>query len=176
MSKTFRIATGFLAGSCLALAACGSDPEPASTDEVTDPMPGPDGSVVAGVEPRVAGEEPNVALLGPIGDAGAIELGDVTGSCSFEYDGESILIAGAENVENARGKGVIRVNGEPRVLTGSQPRGASEIEAGPSMTDGEYEVSIDRGEGQGKQWRATLTASKQMDDPVTYDGVWDCSV
>ncbi|MCP9223336.1 hypothetical protein MKP08_11295 [Erythrobacter sp. LQ02-29] len=176
-----------LAGLAMAgLVACGDSTadrklpggEPAQTEA------GQDTNVVPGVEPKVSGSEPAVAVLQPIGKNVDVDLGPNLGGCKFEKDDAVLLIAGAPDDTNARGMGVIKVGGVDRLMTGTTPGGPPAIDAGPTMTDGEYTVTVERGSGDGKsvgaessQWPADLIVRKDMANERRYaDGTWTCGV
>ena len=168
-----------LAVPALALAACDSDPvQPEQGDNAAVPEadPGPE----AGIQPKVAVEDAGEPMLMPLGDGPGIDAG--TQPCEFEWQDNTIFIASAPGDANSRGKGVIKIDGVDRILTGDRLYGPDGIAAGPTMTDGEFEVSVERAEGEGslegdrRSWDAQLVARLNMDASRNYEGgKWVCA-
>ena len=167
----------------LALAACGSDD--GVTDEAREEAPGETGVAVDNIaDEKAVGADAAVPLLEPLGDEQSVDLGPTLGACSFEHEGDLLFIAGAPDESNARGNGVIQVAGRDRLLAGADMNGPEGINDGPTMTDGEYTVTIERGAGDGEvlgiestRWPAELIVRKDMANEVRYaPGTWTCGV
>ena len=130
--------------------------------------------------PRGAGEEPVLEAIGPDHTA---ELGPTLGGCAFTRQGETLFIAGAPDEENARGCGVVQIGGLERVLVSEQSGGPDYINAGPTMTDGEFTVAVRRaGSGlaiglDSTQWPADLAIRQGVESERLYKrGTWTCGV
>ncbi|GGD52282.1 hypothetical protein GRI62_05540 [Erythrobacter arachoides] len=174
-----------LTASALLLSACGNDVDDGDVeDQAREDAPEEAGVAVDGIaSEQVEGIDNPVPVLQNIGDV-SVNLGPTLGGCSFEHNGETLFIAGAEDNRNARGNGVIQVSGVDRLLAGADLTGPAGIDAGPTMTDGEYTVTVERGAGQGTafgvesaRWPAELVVRKDMKNEVRYaPGTWTCGV
>ena len=169
--------------SSLVLAACGSDD--GVTDEAREEAPDETGVAVDNIaNEKAVGADAPVPVLEPLGDTSSVDLGPTLGACTFEKDGDTFFLAGAEDDAKARGKGVIQVGGRDRLLAGTDMTGPEGIDAGPTMTDGEYTVTVERGAGEGEpfgtesvRWPAELVVRKDMANEVRYaPGTWSCGV
>ena len=167
----------------LALAACGSDD--GVIDEAREEAPNETGVAVDNIaDEKAVGADAAVPLLEPLGDELSVDLGPTLGGCSFEHEGDVLFIAGAPDEDKARGNGVIQVAGRDRLLAGAEMTGPAGIDAGPTMTDGEYTVTVERGTGEGEafgtestRYPAELIVRKDMANEVRYaPGTWTCGV
>ncbi|RPF70382.1 hypothetical protein [Aurantiacibacter spongiae] len=188
MSGPLRLVT-ILAFSAATLAACndGADPEQglAIADEAREEAPDETGVAVDNIaSERVEGIDDPIPALEELGDPDDLDLGEMVGACSFASNDKVLFIAGSEGSDRARGRGVIQIAGRDRVLAGADMTGPEGIMDGPTMTDGEYTVTIDRGSGDGERvgaestrWPAELVVSKDARSDVRYaPGTWTCGV
>lgn len=177
-----------LAFGLLALAGCGeSEPEvdetdiSAETEEAPEELGEAAGNNANGDSQGIDDGQPT---LEPIGSGLEVDIGPTLGGCSFEYEGQVILVAGADANANARGKGAIRIDGRDRLLKSTEMGGPEMIDAGPTMTDGEFTVEIERASGEGQsfgvesvQWPAALVARVNAENEIRYEpGTWTCGV
>ena len=178
-----------LAAPALLLAACGGADSGADETEITDRAneegPNETGVAVDGIaSEQVKGADAAIPVLEPMGTALEVDLGPTLGGCSFEHEGDVLFIAGAEDNANARGKGVVQIGGRDRVLAGAMMGGPEMIENGPTMTDGEYTVVVERNAGNGEaygtestRYPAELVVRKDAANEVRYaPGTWTCGV
>lgn len=171
----------------LPLLACDAaqTPDAGSDDELANPPASTDASILPNIRPDQRVAEAGPPELQPLGDNPDVDLGPTLGGCSFAHQGEVLFIAGAPADVNARGRGVIKIGGLDRLLTGTSAGGPEAVNAGSTMTNGEYTVEIRRGAGEGEpfgieslRWPANLVLRKDMAEPVTIysPGTWTCGV
>ncbi len=122
--------------------------------------------------------------LEALGHVIQVDLGPILEGCSFQQDGETLLVAGAEQDSAARGRGVIQVGGSQRLLVGVRPGGPGYINAGPVLADDGFTVEVRRGGGEGlsgemerTSWPAELVVQRGTAGEHTYGpGTWTCGV
>ncbi|MGX7895133.1 hypothetical protein [Tsuneonella sp. HG222] len=171
-----------LAALPLALAACSNEPDPAASDTVQDAE---DARVEenSGLSPAV--NEQNAVETTAVPELEAFATDRTPGipgavvTCSFKLGTNTLLITGLEPQANARGKGIVQVGGEERILTGTAALGADGMRAGPTMTDGEYTVVVERESKTGAAAAgvpATIVSRYNMANERRYGpGLWTCS-
>ncbi len=158
-----------LSAAALTLSACGD-----SQQVVEDDM-------------STAAETGDVALLPVLEsinqDGVDIEFDPTLGICTFDSNGEVLLVAGSTGEEGSDGIGVVKMNGQDMVLEGSELGGPDALGPGPMMFSGDYTVEIDRSEigseaeMESTSYDATLTLRKDGMSEVVYGpGTWECSV
>lgn len=178
-----------LAVGLLALAGCGgSEPDVDDADisaDATEDAPEEFGVAVDNIaDEKAQGADEGLPVLEPIGSEPDVDIGPTLGGCSFEHEGQVIFIAGAPDNANARGSGVIQVNGRDRLLASTEMGGPEMIDAGPTMTDGEFTVEVERASGEGQsygvesvRWPAALVARVNAENEIRYEpGTWTCGV
>lgn len=134
------------------------------------------------IDEKVAVEEGTAPGLEPFKADRTPDVANAAITCSFRMNGSALLITGLEPVANARGKGLVLIGGEERVLTGTEALGVPGMRAGPTMTDGEFTVNVVRDAGKGEadatahEWPASLIQRMNMAHERRYGpGVWTCS-
>ncbi|WP_128892715.1 hypothetical protein [Erythrobacter sp. HKB08] len=112
----------------------------------------------------------------------AARLGKTDGGCKFEQGGETVFVAGATSNTDTSGRAVVVINGVERVMGGADLGGAQAIESGPTVGDGEFTVSVIRGEGAPKepavntyQWPAQLVITSGAGQRRYPTGTWTCT-
>ncbi|RJY08581.1 hypothetical protein D6201_03670 [Aurantiacibacter aquimixticola] len=179
--------TALLAAPALALSACADSTDVDDsdiTDEAVEEAPEEFGVAVDNIaNERAVGVDAAVPALEDLGDLQQVDLGDTMGACAFTMDDKTLLLAGSPAQDRARGTGVIQVAGRDRVLAGSELGGPDAISAGPTMTDGEYTVQIERAsagteaDAETMGYEATLLVRKDGANEVSYGpGTWMCGV
>ena len=199
MRKSFR--TAILAGAALTLAACN---QPAETDEgegaddlaeaVEDGADGSTGvrsdaawlqtapGTVSAGSPAGDAENDDAPLLDVIDTSAGVDLGGAAGGCAFAHQGYVLFIAANNGGPNGRGMGIAQIAGSDITLTGSEAGGADYIESGPSMTNGETTITVDRAEGGAesisggaRRWAAELRVQEGLEPARVYrPGTWTC--
>jgi hypothetical protein len=162
-------------GAVLLLAACGAPDE--SAEDVSATV----GEEVAAGAGAMGGVP---TTLKPLEGESSADLGETLGGCSFEREGETLLVAGAPADADAPGRGVIRISGGERMLETEQAGGPDYINAGPVLGDGEFSVTVERAEGEGEpvgaeatQWPADLIVTNAAGEEWRYTpGTWTCGV
>ena len=165
------------------LAACdnGTVDDGDIEDQAREEAPDETGVAVDGIaSEQVEGIDDPVPVLQALGTTNR-DLGPNLGACTFAHGGETLFLAGSERSANARGVGAIQVTGVDRRLAGAEMGGYDYVKAGPTMTDGEYTVTVERAEGSGQsadggtRWAAELVVRKDMANEVRYaPGTWTC--
>ena len=201
MRKSFR--TAILAGAALALAACNQSAdveadEGEGADDLAEAVEdGADGSTgirsdaawlqtAPGTVPAasIAGDAENddAPLLDVIDTSAGVDLGGAAGGCAFAHEGYVLFIASNNGGPNGRGLGIAQIAGSDITLTGSEAGGAQYIESGPSMTNGETTIAIDRAGGDpevisggARRWAAELSVQEGLEPARVYrPGTWTC--
>ena len=160
-----------LAGSAtLALAACGDAEEVEATNEPTE----------------VLAQEGDIAVIPSLENVSeaSMELGgEDVGVCRFEVEGATLLVAAALEAADARGVGVVQMNGRQIMLEGTELGGPDAISAGPMLTNEEYTFEVNRaGIGteatvESTSYEATLTVRREGMSEVAYGpGTWTCGI
>jgi hypothetical protein len=162
----------------IALAACGSQ-EVSSEDAqaAEDARVETNSDVSPAIDERVAIEDTAVPAIEPLAADRIPDIGATALTCSFRYQGSTLLITGLEAEANSRGKGVVQIGGTDRILTGTDALGAEGMRNGPTMTDGEFTINVVRGPaGQGTRDRSdTLIVRMNMANERRYSpGSWTC--
>ena len=159
------------------LAACGDRGGGEEDAAVADAAPEP---VPAMTSPAADGG----LQLQALGDTLEVDLGPTLGGCSFEHEGEVLLIAGAPDDRTARGRGVVQIAGAEHLLTGQSTGGPEYMNSGPTMSDGDYTVEVRRAEGEGEKagiestrWPADLVVrGGAAGERIYRPGTWTCGV
>ncbi|ANY20744.1 hypothetical protein A6F68_02244 [Tsuneonella dongtanensis] len=142
----------------------------------------------AGAVPSVAevNAQPVVAATGaaqltPLTADAPKVLGKIAGGCSFVYQGRSLLVVGADEGADAKGQGVLVIDGQQVVLPGSAAGGPQVVESGPTLTGAGYTVSVLRADGapQAKdgrnEWTAGLKVAGPQGETTFSPGTWSCT-
>ena len=178
MTASQSIRFGSAALLSIALAACGS-PEVSGEDaqDAEDARVEQNSDVSPAINEQVGTEETAVPAIEPFAADRVPDIGATALTCSFKYQGSTLLITGLETEANSRGKGVVRIGGADRILTGTEALGAEGMRNGPTMTDGEFTVNVVRGPaGQGtRDGSDTLIVRMNMANERRYGpGSWTC--
>lgn len=186
MKRVFGYAQLITFSGALALAAC-ADPDNVTEDEqLEDQAPVDYGVTVDNIAEESVPDayDADNPLLETLGTAQDVDLGPALGACSFAIGDETLLMVGTPIEDGARGKGVIQVAGVDRLLAGTRGYGPDGIQAGPTMTDGEFTVRVVRADGEGEvtgrdttSWDARLFVRKDAGEEIPYGpGTWSCGV
>lgn len=171
------------------LAACSKSDDPA-TGESAD-----DFAQRAGVNGAPAGPVPSVAevnaqpvvapsgkaQLTPLSQDAPKALGRIKGGCSFIYQGRSLLVVGAPDTADARGQGVLVIDGQQVVLPGGMEGGPQVVESGPTLTGAGYTVTVLRADGPPQvkggrnEWTAGLKVAGPQGETTFSPGTWNCT-
>lgn len=169
------------------LAACSkSDDAPGESAEDFAHRAGvsaPAGSVpsVAEVNAQPVVASTGAAQLTPLAADAPKVLGAIAGGCSFVYQGRSLLVVGAPDGTDAKGQGVLVIDGQQVVLPGSMAGGTQVVESGPTLTGAGYTVSVLRADGapQSKggrnEWTAGLKVAGPQGETTFSPGTWSCT-
>ncbi|MEO6153799.1 MAG: hypothetical protein ABIT09_01915 [Croceibacterium sp.] len=160
----------------LTLSACGSSKPAAPTNQAAQAAENSRVEQNNGLSPaineQVAVEDSAVPRIEPFAADRVPDIGNAALSCSFKTKDATLLIAALETTPHARGKGVIRMGGTDRVLTGADALGAQGMRKGPTMTDGEFTVNVEQGSAGAP---ATLIVRMNMAHERRYGpGTWTC--
>lgn len=149
----------------------------------------------AGVGTAPGGSVPNVAeinaqpVVAPTGKAQLTPLaadapkalGKIKGGCSFIYQGRSLLVVGAPDTTDAKGQGVLVIDGQQVVLPGGMDGGPQVVESGPTLTGAGYTVTVMRADGPPQvkngrnEWTAGLNVAGPQGETVFTPGIWNCT-
>ncbi len=161
----------FISAASLALVACGDTQEVVDDNDAIETVSEtPDVTVIPTLEPVNASEVD-------------IDFEPRLGICTFEAEGETLLVAGATGDEGTSGLGVVRMNGQDLRLQAGELGGPDALSVGPMFHGDDYSVEIDRAETgtdaqmESLSYEATLTLRKEGMSEVVYGpGRWECSV
>lgn len=122
-----------------------------------------------------------MARLSPLGPAAPAALGEIAESCSFVYQGRSLLVAGAPAGADTGAKGVAVIDGRQLVLPGSEAGGPAYVEGGPTFVGDGYTVAVLRAEGaphragERSEWPADLIVAGPTPPETRFSpGTWSC--
>ena len=103
--------------------------------------------------------------------------------CSFSTtDDILVLVSTAEVRPDAVAKGVVKLNGEPQVVTASESGGYEALMDGASFTGADgLSITVTRtsdigttGEIETTSWPATLMAERSDGGTASYEGIYGC--
>jgi ABC-type Fe3+-hydroxamate transport system substrate-binding protein len=169
------------------LAAC-SEPESDPAESVEDFAQRAGVGAATGTAASVAevNAQPVVASTGaaqltPLAVDAPKVLGPIAGGCSFVYQGRSLLVVGAPDGTDARGQGVLVIDGQQVVLPGSAAGGPQVVESGPTLSGAGYTVNVLRADGapqvanRRNEWTASLRVAGPQGDTTFSPGTWSCT-
>lgn len=113
----------------VALQGCSGESADAAEQEAAAPADAVSGVVTAAPPAGV-----DMRNLEPLGDIAGVDLGAQDGNCTFSFQGNTLLVAGAPDDAAASGKAVVRAGGELYLLTA--PRGGIEKVRGGTLFTG----------------------------------------
>lgn len=177
----------FVFGAIAALAACSQSDEPQG-ESAEDFAQRAGVKAPAGQVPSVAeiNAQPVVAPTGaaqltPLASDAPKALGQIQGGCSFIYQGRSLLVVGAPEGTEAKGQGVLVIDGQQVVLPGNAAGGPQVVESGPTLTGAGYTVSVLRADGPPQvksgrnEWTAGLKVAGPQGETTFSPGTWNCT-
>ena len=102
--------------------------------------------------------------------------------CSFSAADDTLLVATAAMGEAVVAKGVVKLGGEPQVVTAQESGGYDALVDGATFSDdGGLSITITRtseegtpGEIETTSWPAEMVAGKSGQAPSSYTGFWAC--
>ncbi len=172
----------------MVLAACSKSPAEAPGDSANDfakragvAASGSEMPSVAEVNAQPVVAPTGAAQLTPLGSDAPKALGAIAGGCSFIYQGRSLLVVGAPDGTDAKGQGVLVIDGQQVVLPGSDAGGTQVIESGPTLTGAGYTVSVLRADGAPRanggrnEWTAGLKVAGPQGETTFSPGTWSCT-
>ena len=163
----------FLAAFLLALGACSGGDDATDADKANHYAPAD--------APPTAKERP--VVLEPLVYADYENRLDAGLSCNFtSSDGRNLFAASAPDDSAAKGKGLVKVNGDFRTLRTDRVGGYALLREGASFHSGGISASIQRASGEGRRegvestvWPASLHVAIEDGRDVSYDGGrWSC--
>ena len=156
------------------LAACSQSNEGDNADDFANRVNG--GAAGSGGTTASAAEvnaQPVVApsgkaVLTPLAAAAPKTLGTVAHTCQFDYQGRTLLVAGADDRAGAGVRGVLVANGGEMAMPGS-PAGAAQVMAnGVTLRSAGYTAKVTPGAA------AALTLSGPDGQTTFAPGTWSC--
>lgn len=106
--------------------------------------------------------------LTPLAPAAPKTLGTVAHTCQFDYQGRTLLVAGADDLTGAGVRGVLVANGGEMAMPGS-PTGVAQVMAkGVTLKGDGYTATVKPGA------QASLTLTGPEGETVFAPGTWSC--
>ena len=178
MTRTFLI---IAATACLAACSQGDEASQNGEDYAARVGAGADGAAQGSVADPASTQAQASAVpegadplqLEKLGNIARVDLGQRDGGCTFSYEANELLLAGAPDDSNVMGRGVVRIGGELINLT-ADAGGLDPIYAGPTMAAEGVMVKVVPAEGNQSTRTADLYVAANDQQRKFAGGQWAC--